>query len=88
MQKRNQRLTRRQSEVLFLAARGFSNAEIAAREGITANSVAEVLSAAYRRLGARDRAHAVVVAHLVGDIDIYDIEVPIAPPKYIRRTAA
>lgn len=69
-------LTRRQREVLLLAANGNTNAAIARWLGITPNSVAEVLAAAYRRLGAVDRAQAVALALRLGVLNADDIQIP------------
>ncbi|MFE2047944.1 helix-turn-helix transcriptional regulator [Streptomyces sp. NPDC059459] len=69
-------LTARQREVLVLAANGNSNAEIAAWRGVTPHSVAEILTAVYRRLGAADRAQAVAIALAVGEIGIHQIHIP------------
>jgi LuxR family transcriptional regulator of spore coat protein len=69
-------LTVRQREVLALAAIGNSNQEIAAWRGVTVHSVAEILSAAYRRLGAADRAQAVAIALAVGELGVHQILIP------------
>jgi DNA-binding CsgD family transcriptional regulator len=69
-------LTARQREVLRLAANGNSNAEIAAWRGVTPHSVAEILTAAYRRLGAKDRAQAVAIALAVGELGVHEIHIP------------
>ena len=69
-------LTARQREVLLLAANGNTNAEIAAWRGVTPHSVAEILSAAYRRLGAADRAQAVAIALAVGELGVHQIHIP------------
>lgn len=69
-------LTVRQREVLLLAANGNSNQDIAAWRGVTPNSVAEILSAAYRRLGAADRAQAVAIALAIGELGIHQIVIP------------
>jgi LuxR family transcriptional regulator of spore coat protein len=69
-------LTARQRQVLLLVANGNSNAEIAAWRGVTPHSVAEILTAAYRRLGASDRAQAVAIALAVGELGIHEIHVP------------
>ena len=45
--------------MLNLAAKGHSNAEIAARLGISPVTVSKTLSAAYAKLKARNRAEAV-----------------------------
>lgn len=69
-------LTVRQRQALLLAANGHSNRRIAACLGITQHSAAEILTAAYRRLGARDRAQAVAVALAVGEIGVHQIHIP------------
>jgi DNA-binding CsgD family transcriptional regulator len=69
-------LTVRQREVLLLAANGNSNAEIAAWRGVTPHSVAEILTAAYKRLGASDRAQAVAIALAVGELGVHEIHIP------------
>lgn len=69
-------LTARQREVLLLAANGNSNTAIAAWRGVTQQSVAEILSAAYRRLGATDRAQAVAIALAVGELGVHQIHIP------------
>ncbi|MFB7736217.1 response regulator transcription factor [Streptomyces sp. NPDC056112] len=66
-------LTRRQREAILLVAAGRPNVQIAALLGITPNSVGEILSAAYRRLGANDRAHAVTLAIFRGEIGHFDL---------------
>ncbi|MEU4154788.1 helix-turn-helix transcriptional regulator [Streptomyces antimycoticus] len=69
-------LTARQREVLLLAANGNSNADIAVWRGVTPASVREILTAAYRRLGARDRAQAVAIALAVGELGVHQIHIP------------
>jgi DNA-binding NarL/FixJ family response regulator len=69
-------LTRRQRETLLLAANGNTNTAIAAWRGITPSSVAEILTAAYRRLGATDRAQAVAIALAIGELGVHDIHIP------------
>ena len=69
-------LTDRQREVLLLAAIGNTNAQIGAWLGISAHSVSEILTAAYRRLGAVDRAQAVAIALAVGEIGVHQIHIP------------
>lgn len=71
-------LTARQREVLLLAANGNTNAAIARWLGVKPHSVAEILTAAYRRLGARDRAQAVAIALAVGELGVHQIHVPAA----------
>ena len=69
-------LTARQREVLLLAANGNTNTQIAAWLGISAHSVSEILTAAYRRLGAADRAQAVAIALAVGELGVHEIHIP------------
>lgn len=69
-------LTVRQREVLLLAANGNSNASIATWLHVSPHSVAEILTVAYRRLGARDRAQAVAIALAVGEIGVHQIHIP------------
>jgi DNA-binding CsgD family transcriptional regulator len=69
-------LTARQREVLLLAANGNTNAAIAAWLHVSPHSVAEILTAAYKRLGASDRAQAVAIALAVGELGIHQIHIP------------
>lgn len=69
-------LTRRQAEVLLLAANGNTNAQIARWRGVTPNSVSEILAAAYRALGVADRAQAVAVALRLELLRLDDVIVP------------
>lgn len=62
-------LTPRQIDVLALAADGCGSAEIAARLGVSANTVKTHLLGVYRRLGARNAAHAVALAMRAGILD-------------------
>ena len=66
-------LTRRQRQVLLLVAEGNTNAGIAARLAISAGTVNEILGAAYRSLGARDRTHAVALAIWSGEISLGEL---------------
>lgn len=59
-------LTKRQLEVTRLAAGGLTNAEIATELGIKPESVKSHLSGACRKMGARNRAHLVHLAHGAG----------------------
>ncbi|MCX4751750.1 helix-turn-helix transcriptional regulator [Kitasatospora sp. NBC_01287] len=56
-------LSRREVQVLALAAQGCTNLAIADDLGIAFESVRTYLRTAYLKLGARDRAHAVHLAH-------------------------
>ena len=69
-------VTRRQLEALRLAADGRTNAAIASRLGITKDTVAELLGKACRKLGARDRTHAVVLALRLGLLSLDDVTAP------------
>jgi LuxR family transcriptional regulator of spore coat protein len=69
-------LTRRQREVLALAANGNTNAQIGQRLGIVRCTVDRHLACAYEALGARDRAQAVAIALAVGELGVHEINVP------------
>jgi DNA-binding CsgD family transcriptional regulator len=63
-------LTAREGEVMQLAARGFSNAEIARALGITDHTVKYHLSMLYRKLEAANRTEAVARALSLGLVSI------------------
>ncbi len=60
------RLTPRQVEVLYLVSQGLSNKEIAKKMGITVETVKQHLQAIYTVLGATSRMRAVVIARRLG----------------------
>lgn len=59
-------LTRRELEMLRLAANGNTNETIARWLGITSTTVNHGLRRAYAKLGANDRTHAVAIALVRG----------------------
>ena len=59
-------LTSRESEVLVLIARGFSNQEIADGLVLSLETVRSHVKHIYRKSGARDRAQAVIAAYESG----------------------
>ncbi len=69
-------LTRRQREVLTLAANGNTNTQIGHALGIVRHTVDRHLPGAYEALGVRDRAQAVAVALAVGELGVQEIRVP------------
>lgn len=66
-------ITRRQLELLRLAANGNSNATIARWLGITPTTVNHSLRSTYLKLGARDRTNAVAIALVRGLLEPSDI---------------
>jgi hypothetical protein len=58
--------------------------------GIAASTVHERLHRTYRKLGARDRAHAVAIALVTGllDADAIELPRPIQPQRPGRRAQA
>ncbi|MCX5202439.1 helix-turn-helix transcriptional regulator [Streptomyces sp. NBC_00237] len=69
-------LTRRQRDVLLLAANGNTNAQIARWLGVSSGTVGEILNRAYRTLGAHDRGQAVALALKLGEFGVDDIRLP------------
>lgn len=52
--------------ILHMVAEGLTDARIGARTGVTRDGVTKSLGRLYRKLGARNRAHAVHIAHQHG----------------------
>ncbi|WP_191971484.1 helix-turn-helix domain-containing protein [Streptomyces luteolifulvus] len=69
-------LTRRQRQVLALAANGNTNEQIGAWLGISPCTVKDILGYAYRTLGATDRAQAVAIALAIGELGVHEIHIP------------
>ncbi len=61
-------LTPRQRECLILAQQGKTSQQIADLLGLSEHTVNSYLTDAYRRLGARNRTHAVAEAERLGEI--------------------
>src|SRR4030042_1574776 len=68
----NTKLTQREREVLTLVARGLTNQEIAQQLFISTYAVKISLHQAYTKLGARNRAQAVIFAFKKRAIDTQD----------------
>ncbi len=62
IERAKQQLSARQVQLLVLAARGLTNAEIAAQTGASLTSVGTHLSALYRKLNVKSRGQAIAVA--------------------------
>lgn len=76
------RLTRRESEVLALAAEGLPSAAIGGRLFISSGTVKLHLHHIYRKLGVRNRASAVYAALHAGLIAVPDQSVSLTPPSH------
>lgn len=63
-------LSTRESEVLTLAAAGNSNKQIAARLGLSEDTIKGYMKVIYSKLGAADRTHAVTIAARRGIIEL------------------
>ncbi|MDX3353928.1 LuxR C-terminal-related transcriptional regulator [Streptomyces sp. ME01-24h] len=69
-------ITSRQLDALRLAANGLPNAALARRMGIGEATAKDLLRMAFRKLGVRDRTHAVAVAIRLGLIGLDEIPLP------------
>ena len=69
-------LTRRQREVLTHVANGNTNAQIGVLLGLHPRTIDRHLADTYKTLGARDRANAVALALMAGDLTRDDINLP------------
>lgn len=65
-------LTKRQLQVVMLAANGLTNIEIANELGIQASSVKCHVDLACKKLSARNRTHMVHRAHVTGYLGMVD----------------
>lgn len=63
-------LSRREAEVLTLAAAGNSNRQIAVRLGLSEDTIKGYMKVIYSKLGAADRTHAVTIAARRGIIEL------------------
>lgn len=73
------RITRREVELLRLAANGNTNETIARHLGITSTTVNGTLRRVYMKLGAADRANAVAIALVRGVLKPSDIACVVDP---------
>ncbi|MFF2852630.1 helix-turn-helix transcriptional regulator [Streptomyces sp. NPDC058001] len=78
-------LTPRQRQVLALVANGHTNAQVGRRLDLSSMTINRHLAEIYRALGAKDRANAVALALLHGDLTREDINTP-TPVRAARRT--
>ncbi|WP_158719376.1 LuxR C-terminal-related transcriptional regulator [Streptomyces sp. NBRC 110035] len=69
-------ITRRQIDILRLAANGSTNRAIAHQLGVSEETIKTQLQVAYRKLRTRDRTQAVTVALRLGLLSLDDIDVP------------
>jgi DNA-binding CsgD family transcriptional regulator len=65
-------LTDREHEVITLVSAGLQGGEIAARLGVSPETVKSHVQNAMTKLGAHTRAHAVAIALSTGQIDLYE----------------
>lgn len=84
---RRRRLTMRELQIIAGAGTGFTNAEIGRRLFVTEDTVKAHFRRALRKLGAADRAQAVVCAIGLGYLDVTNVDgkIGIVPGKLIPR---
>ncbi len=63
-------LTERRTQILELIARGWTNQQIAERHHVSVDTIKTTIKLIFKALGARNRAHAVAIAHRQGIIDL------------------
>jgi DNA-binding NarL/FixJ family response regulator len=80
----NADLTRRETQVLGLIASGMSNADIARATNLSINSVKTYIRGAYQKIGARNRAQALLWALQNGCVS----DTSLAHPPYAARRGA
>jgi NarL family two-component system response regulator LiaR len=73
------KLNERETEVIELIAKGFSNQQIAKRLHVSRTSVSDALTRAYRKLGAKDRVSATLIAVKLGLVVEDDHEPTLLP---------
>lgn len=78
-------LTGRQVQILRMVANGLTNAAIGEALGIGEESVKTHMQKALRKLGVRDRTHAVTVCLALGVLSLDDVEVPVVANSGYRR---
>jgi LuxR family transcriptional regulator, regulator of acetate metabolism len=78
-------LTQREREILHLAASGHTNGAIGERLGVSPQTVKNLLRHAFRRLGAYDRTHAVILALKAGHFGLDDVPDRRAPETHRAR---
>ncbi|MFE0887878.1 helix-turn-helix transcriptional regulator [Streptomyces rochei] len=69
-------LTARRRHVLALVANGHTNAQIGRHLGIHERTVNRHLAEIFQALGARDRANAVAIALITGELTAHHIHTP------------
>jgi LuxR family transcriptional regulator of spore coat protein len=74
-------LTAQQRRVLALVANGRTNADIAARLDLSPRTINRHLADVYDRLGVDDRAQAVAVALVLGELGRLDVQLPTGAPR-------